>query len=319
MRKCRLFLVMLLLLCTLLNSTACFLQNSFAVFSDEARHITLVVGTKRDQIGIVLDDIELVVCNYKGKELCRRSFKTEITHAEIYEGCALIQFNDNSIEVYSLENNEFQLLGKKSFSSEIKKAELFDWMIDENKGVFVLLSNGELWQSEAGKAIDSFTLLDAGICSEAYMAHYLTYISDDGTIHCWSAGEFFDTNSLISPDVLKDIYALEVARFGGRDSVIGYGREKNYIINTLGDNSLEKIIDKDEMDVFFSKKGVEWSVLYHENEKWYYEGVTKDYKHLISHEKRKTITVPDGKLVFLVAGGVITYDEHEVKIQLVSR
>ena len=83
MRKYRTVLGLLLLLCILLNSTGCNLSTRYTVFSDESRTITHVSSAMRDYIGIVLESEEVVICDYKGHELCRKTFEKRIVNLEI--------------------------------------------------------------------------------------------------------------------------------------------------------------------------------------------------------------------------------------------
>ena len=125
MKKFQIFLGALLMLCTLLNCTGCvYLRAKYNVFSDKEHTITQVSSTERDLIGIVLDTEELVLCNYKGQELCRKQFDKNITNLDIYSKSILLQFDDDTIELYYLENHNMVLKTQRSFSAEIKVSEI---------------------------------------------------------------------------------------------------------------------------------------------------------------------------------------------------
>lgn len=317
MRKFRSYLVMLLLLCTLLNITACSFHKSYKVFSDKDRCITMVAGTMRDQIGIVLDNVELVVCNYKGKELCRKVFDKEIVYTEIYEEKALLQFGDNSIEFYSIENNCLQLISAHIFDTTIKETEIFDWR-NEEQGVFVLLENGELWRTESENTLENFILMEDHVKTKAYIACHLTYITEDGKIKRNMFGEPWETDSSMDEEVFNDISKIELDRINGKDCIIGYGKDQSYIIDTLETLTVEITINNADREPQYSTKCSLWGILYQENGIWYYEGIAKDYKHLRNRKDRVKFQFSTDQFLHIVAGGVISYDEHEVNIQLIN-
>ena len=146
MRKCQIVLGHLLLLSILLNCAGCVYRSNYTVFSDENRKITSVSCSLRDQIGIVLDNEELVVCDYKGHELCGRNFDKKIANVDVFNEKALLQFEDNSIELYSLKDKEMDLIVQHVFDSLIRKSEIVGWA-DDNVGIVVLLENGDLFSS----------------------------------------------------------------------------------------------------------------------------------------------------------------------------
>jgi len=318
MKRYQRFLLIFLLVCILANCTGCFSRNNYTVFSDKNHRITMVGGTMRDQIGIVLDNRELVICSYKGKELCRKSFDKEIRYMDIYAEQALLLFEDDTVEMYSVENEAFDMVLAHSFDSSVKKIDVFDWLINKNKGAFVLLENGELWRTESENSLGTLVLMDKGVQAEAYIEHQLTYITVEGEIRGWCGGAYFEADNLIPTSTLKDIYDLRVATSDGAELLFGYGREHSYFIDILGDYSLKKTIENSEIEPIYSSKSMYYSTVYRENGQWYFEGTAKDYTHPVFRKDRKSIKVASGESVWVVAGGVLIYDDHEVRIQLIS-
>lgn len=277
----------------------------------------MVGGTMRDQIGIVLDNRELVICSYKGKELCRKSFDKEIRYMDIYAEQALLLFEDDTVEMYSLENEAFDLVFTQAFDSPVKKIDVFDWLLNKNKGAFVLLENGELWRTESENSLGRLSLMDKGVQAETYMEHCLIYITIEGEIKEWSSG-YRSVKTETDPDLLKDIYDIEFIFLDYAEILLVYGQEQNYFLNILKQYSIKESVEQTEIGPIYSTKSMYRSTVYKENGLWYYEGIAKDYTHPIHHEDRKTIKVDSNESVWVVAGGVLIYDDHEVRIQLIS-
>ena len=318
MKMYRTFLGIFICLCILLNITGCVSRVKYTVFEDDDHCITAVAGTKRDQIGVILDDVILVICDYKGEELCRKTFDKKIQRVEVYEGSVLLQFGGNTIEAYSIRDNVFEKTVSHSFSMEIRKAELFDW-IDERQGVLVLLSNGELWRSKSSDDVDSFVLIDEQVKTEVFLADCLTYLKEDGTFKRWMLGTYYSMSPNIDLEICLDIKDIQVARFDGMHTVLGIGEKQSYLINIIGNMSLEKMIDNSDIGLIYSKKCIYEATLYAEDGEWFYEGVASDYDTLRIGNKRARIEVNPDDSVFVVVGGVIIYNDHEARIQLIEK
>ena len=156
MRRYQTVLGLLLLLCILLNCAGCDFRTNYDVFSSGNRKITSVSSSLRDHIGIVLDNEELVVCDYKGHELCRRCFDKRIKDVDVFNGKALVRFEDESIELYSVNSGAMDLIVQRDFAtlaSPIKNAEIVGWA-DESVGIVVLLEKGA---AETGASVDEIT------------------------------------------------------------------------------------------------------------------------------------------------------------------
>ena len=143
MRRYQTVLGLLLLLCILLNCAGCDFRTNYDVFSSGNRKITSVSSCLSEHLE--QDNEELVVCDYKGHELCRRCFDKRIKDVDVFNGKALVRFEDESIELYSVNSGAMDLIVQRDFAtlaSPIKNAEIVGWA-DESVGIVVLLENGD--------------------------------------------------------------------------------------------------------------------------------------------------------------------------------
>lgn len=319
MRKYRTVLGLLLLLCILLNSTGCNLRTRYTVFSDESRTITHVSSAMRDYIGIVLESEEVVICDYKGHELCRKSFEKRIVNLDVFATTFLLQFEDNSIEVYHLEEHSMELKLREQFSSPIKKAEISGMWIEEAPILVVLLENGDLYSSKDLLLPEKIVKIDDHVKTEACLDDYFVYITSDDEIIEYRLG----SRSSLAPDVessiVRDIKELKTARFNGDHGFLGIGTDREYYLSGMAPLSLNnhKDLSNIDLDNFLSGKALYYSILYKENEKWYYEGARRSYRGGYDHDSRIRIRVKEGESVLPIPGGVIFYTDHKVRVRLI--
>jgi len=166
----------------------------------------------RDYIGIVLESEEVVICDYKGHELCRRTFEKRIVNLDVFATTFLLQFEDNSIEVYHLEEHSMELKMREQFSSPIKKAEISGMWIEEAPILVVLLENGDLYSSKDLLLPEKIVKIDDHVKTEACLDDYFVYITSDDEIIEYRLG----SRSSLAPDVessiVRDIKELKTAR-----------------------------------------------------------------------------------------------------------
>lgn len=318
MRKCRIFLGVFLLLGILLNSAGCFQRTRYIVFSDKKHIITQVSCTDRDCIGIVLDNAELLVCDYKGHELCRKQFEKSINQLDISLESVLLQYADDSIELYRLENNDMELKIRREFTSPVKSAEIVS-RTRELDGLIVLLENGDLYLFKDQSDSKDCLPLDEHVKTVACLYDHFVYIKDNGKVELIWQGSSDACETDIDPEIARDIKELKLARFNGKEGFLGIGTDQVCYLSGIAPLSLDTGTDITNIntDSVLSGKGVDYSVVYQENGKWYYEGMRRDYESDINHENRRRIKPKDGESMIPIPGGVIFYTDHEVRIQLI--
>ena len=321
MKRYQTVLGLLLLLCILLNCAGCDFRTNYDVFSSGNRKITSVSSSLRDHIGIVLDNEELVVCDYKGHELCRRCFDKHIKDVDVFNGKALVRFEDESIEFYSVNSGAMDLIVQRDFAtlaSPIKNAEIVGWA-DESVGIVVLLENGDLYSSDKSSSPCDLTKIDDHVITEACCEEHFTYIKENGEVIRMMYGSVYEPAPEIDPDIAGEIREFKLARFDDYEGYLGIGQDEVYFFS--GTAPLLQDTHKDlsgiDIDSVKSGKHLYCSIVYRENDQWFYEGMRRDYKHYLNHETRRKIKVQQGENVLPIPGGVIFYTEHEVWIKLI--
>ena len=319
MKKFRIFLGALLMLCTLLNCTGCvYLRAKYNVFSDKEHTITQVSSTERDLIGIVLDTEELVLCNYKGQELCRKQFDKNITNLDIYSKSILLQFDDDTIELYYLENHNMVLKTQRSFSAEIKVSEIVRQKQDY-LGHVVLLENGELYYFSGQSSSDKCIPIEEHAKTAVCLDDFFVYITEFGEVSMIWQGLPYNYEPDIDLGIACDIKELKLARFDGREGFLGIGTDQIYYLSGIAPLMVDTRTDLSNIDFnsVCSGKALKGSVIYQEKGKWYYEGIRRDYESEIFHKDRRIIKPKDGESMLPIQGGVIYYTDHNVRIQLI--
>lgn len=319
MRKSRKVLGALLMLCTLLNCTGCvYLRAKYNVFSDKEHTITQVSSTDRDYIGIVLDEEELVVCDYKGHELSRKHFEKIVSNVDIYYNKVLMQFEDNSIELYTLEECNLILEVEKSFSSTVTKTELVEWWGANTVGMVVLLKNGELYSSKDYTSPKDLDLISDHVKTVAARGENFVYITDNGEVIHYRYGSPYGLEPEIDSEIARDIEELKVATLNGEYGYLGLGKTGVYYLSGLPLRSnTDKDISSIDSESVLASHSSYYSVLYQDNSKWFYEGYRRDYESTVGHNDRRRLWPKDGESMLPIPGGVIFYTDHNVRIQLI--
>ncbi len=317
MKKFRIVLCLLILLCILLNCVGCNFKTKYSVFSDDDHIITNISSSIRDYISIVIDNRELVVCSYEGREICRKRCEKRIVSVDMYNDKVLLQFEDDSIELYQIADGNLILSIQKAFPSPIKKSEIVGW-IDDYTGIVVLLENGDLFSSENPDAPNDIVKIDTHVKAEAALLEFYIYTREDGAVIKMLRGSVYSPAPEIDMRLARDIVELRLARFNGDYGFLGIGTDQVYYLRGIP-LCYDAEIDLSEIDIDSVKSGkyMYSSVLYQENGQWYYEGIKKDYVHDINYAHRKKIRVNQGESVLPIPGGVIFYTEHEVRAQLI--
>ncbi len=319
MRKSRKVLGALLMLCTLLNCTGCvYLRAKYNVFSDKEHTITQVSSTDRDYIGIVLDEEELVVCDYKGHELSRKRFEKTVTSIDTFFNKVLVQFDDDSIELYYLDNSDLILKLGKSFSSAIAKAELIEQWEASAVSMVVLLENGELYSSKDYTSPEDLDLISEHVKTVVTRGENFFFITEDGEVVHYRYGSPYEPAPEIEPEIASGIKELKIASFNGKEGFLGIGNNQFWYLRGIP-LRLDTDADISYIDPEFVIAGHSYyySVLYLDNGKWYYEGIARDYESSIRHENRRRIRPSEGESMLPIPGGVIFYTDHDVRIQLI--
>lgn len=288
------------------------MRTSYNVFSDKEHTITQVSSTERDYIGIVLDEEELVLCDYKGHELSRKHFEKTVTNVDVFFNKVLMQYGDDSIELYYLENNDMILELERSFSSPITKAELIEQWEASSVSMVVLLENGELYSSKDYNSPEDLDLISEHVKTVVTSNENFVFITEDGEVVVYRYGSQYSPEPEIEPEIANDIKELKLAPFNYGDGYYGLGESKVYYLSgiplRLDTNTDISYIDPDFVIAGHSY----YSVLYQDNGKWYYEGLCRN-----EQEKRRTIRPKEGETMLPIPGGVIFYTDHNVRIQLI--
>ena len=318
MKKFRIVLGVLLILVMLLNLSGCFARTRYNVFSEKEHTITQVSCTKRDYIGIVLDNEELVVCDYKGNELSRKRFEKHITNVDIYCDRVLMQFEDNSIELYYLENNNMMLKLERSFTSAISKSKLIAWGSEIPASMVVFLENGELYASKDPDSPEVIDVISDNVKTVETCGENIVYITEDGEVVHYRYGRPYGLQPEIDSEIARGIEELKIASFNGKDGFLGVGKNQTSYIRGIplridDDADIAEINPETVIAGHFSY----CSVLYQDDGKWYYEGTTRDYRSSIRHDERRRIRPANGESMLPIPGGVIFYTDHNVRIQLI--
>ena len=318
MRKCRTILGTLLLLSILLSSSGCFFRAKYNVFSDKEHTITHVSSSNRDYIGIVLDSEELVICDYKGNELCRKQFEKSITNLDVFSESVLLRFSDDSIEMYRLENNDIELNAQREFSSPIKMSEIVR-RTQEHDGYVVLLENGDLFLFKDQSNPDESTPIEKHVKTAACLDDYFVYITDDGKVELIWQGSPVDFETEIDLEIACDIKELKLADLDGKEGFLGIGKNQIYYLSGIAPLTLDTKTDISNIDPdsVLSGKALENSVIYLEDGNWYYEGIMRDYESQLFRKDRRRIKPKDDEAMLPIPGGVIFYTDHNVRIQLI--
>ncbi|MBO4496490.1 MAG: hypothetical protein J5752_11640 [Clostridiales bacterium] len=319
----RKFLTVLYLLCIafiLPNASGCSpSKTEYTLFSDADKTVSFVGGTIKEAIGIVLDEHELLICNYKGKTVCGQSFSERITFFEMTEYSILVGFETNRIELYELEGNVLSAKSQYSFETDIAEAEFVD-----DSDTIVLLDSGELWKCSFQS--DGIQLIDANVKCVSYDAcyHVVVYITEQGEIRGLSS-YLPEYVSNIDQSILKDIDSITDSYYESELCFLARGKENSYYISINIDHvfSLIEMESNENFEPVYTAKIVPETALYMENNQLYYEGMSIDNKKEYRKRNKKvhgrvSLDIPNEYKVCVALGCVIYFSQHEVNIQLIK-
>lgn len=322
MRKYLTILCLSCFLCILLSSSGCFFirgTERYTVFSDPDRNVSLVGGTESVSLGIVIDDKEFLVFDKGGNERFRKIFQKRIIQLDMLYYLSLLVFEDGSIEIYSCDDKQNELISEYSFETGIVKAELM-----RKSSAIVLLDNGELWKS-AGDDYSEFNLIESGVvdCSYSISSGTILCINEGGDLKC-SSNRYKLSPELQSLSGVKEI--KDAYYYSDPDKKIRYMaicESESYFISVDSDadkvylSDVTPVLDPETLDV---SKTISEGVSYRENGKYYYEGPSKNERDYYGgrYKNRFQLSVPEGYSIHTILGGVIFYNDHEVKVLLIN-
>lgn len=329
MKKYQTFFCLACIFCILLNASGCNLftnKNQISVFSDSNREVSFVGGTNESSIGIVLDKREFLLCDCKGSESGRIRFEQDIEILDILGDCILLAFSDNHIEEFRFVDGNKELLGSCRFDQSIVNAEFTAREYSESPMATVLLSSGELLKNEE-EALSSFSLVDEGVTSFAYdiYSDVMLYTGSKGILHCFSFGGY-DYRLDDNLQNLQNAYDVKSAAPHSK-----YSQDIRFSIHgDFGSAYVKEDLDTlvfsicddntDETTLIGVSKSVGKGIVYQRDGNMYYEGSSinrkKVYGEGVGDPLR--ISIPNGYTIHPIQGGVVYYNDHEVKVLLIK-
>ncbi|MBO4748000.1 MAG: hypothetical protein IKX04_02295 [Clostridiales bacterium] len=322
MKKYRTVLYLSFIICGLLSLSGCSMlkkSKTHMVYSDSNRKVSLVGGTGAYSIGMVLDDKELLVCDETGSERFRKKFTNRISYLDMIGDVALLAFDNGNVEIYRCNDEQSAPVSKHSFDAGIIKAELM-----RNSSAVVLLDNGELWKT-TGENFKEFIPVDTEVKDVAYeiRTEAILYVTENGQIKCISNGYRLSTEveSISGVVTIEDAYLYSEKGLAIRFLVVN-GTESRFMA-----------IDQETKELYLSEKYPEFDpgsldvsktipegVSYRINGETFYEGTSYNERRVYGYEynKRLALSIPKGYNTCAIMGGVILYNDHEVKVLLIE-
>lgn len=314
--------------CILLNISGCRIlmgKTNHTVFSDNNREVSFIGGTDKSLIGIVLDKRELLLYSYDGTEKWREFYDQDVQEMDILHDCVLLVFADNHIEEFQLVEGKKEALGMHTFAHPIENAEFTSREYSKKPLTTVLLTNGELYINSSDD-LSLFSLLDENVSSFAYDVYsdVMLYSSSNGKLICYSYGGH---NYQLDENLQKLQNVEEVERassFANCDGdilfFVRWDSGSAYVLKFPDTKvfSLSKT-DPYETKVVGVSKSVSKGMLYERNGKLYYEGPSHNDRHYYGSSSRENyiVSIPDGYNIHVIQGGIVYYNDHEVKVKLI--
>ncbi len=316
------------ILCILLNVSGCRIlmgKTKYTVYSDANKKVSFVGGTDKSLIGIVLDKRELILYDDAGKEKWKEVYEQDIQSFDVLYDCVLLTFVDNHIEEFRLKNEKKEMLSTYMFSHQIDHAEFTDREDTERPVCTVLLTDGEMFVNSSDD-LSSFLPIGEGIVSFSYdiYSNLLLYCTEKGNISYLS---FYGYDYSFDESLAKldDILGIEEA------SLDSYNEEDIRFLVTSrgGDHFVGICIDSRELflcelvpgeiRMLDVSKSIPKGMLYSKAGKKYYEGPSYNDRHYygVSYRENYPVSIPDGYSIHVIQGGVVYYNDHEVKVKLI--
>ena len=324
MRKYHGMRILILCFCILISVSGCsaFRQTkTCTTFSDASRIVSFVSGSELNSMGIVLDNREFLQCDYEGSVMNDVVFDTDISFLDMWGYYVLIGFEDNHIEIYYMDSDETQKLCEYSFDNEISQAEINGY--SAHCRVTVLLNNGELL-TNTDDELGKLRQIAENIDSFSYNHGSIMYVNRNREVRLYSYyGHQYICEEL---QKLHDVIRVDAISFSssqnGDFAFVLYREGDVFFVqyNTSFSDSFFVISEKKvEVEDYYVSTAVPSSVVYRENGNLYYEGPTHDQRRIRGYDKaRLKISIPEGYEIHVVCGGVVYYNEHEVKTMLIN-
>ena len=315
------------ILCILLSFTGCSLfqrTKRYTIASNSDKSVSYVSGSNPYYLGIVFDNREFLLCDYEGTELGRLTFESEIVAMDVMNDSILLGFGDNHVEEFRIAGSDVDLLCKYSFDCPIETAAFTDREYSPTPEITVLLANGELWKNDSND-LSEFSLIDENVASFAYdmYTNSIVYNTTLGELRCFSINDYMLTKDL---SCLQDVILVENAcLYLKRDLHIRFlvktGTRSLYIQEDM-DKKVFSLCDVDYEDytMIDTSNSTDYAILYSREGKTYYEGSSYNERHTygVSGRNPLRISIPEGYKIHTIMGGVIFYNDHEVKVLLIN-
>ena len=325
MRKYHGMRILILCFCILISVSGCsvFRQTkTCTTFSDASRNVSFVSGSELNSMGIVLDNREFLQCDYEGNVMNDVVFDTDISFLDMWGYYVLIGFEDNHIEIYYMDSDETQKLCEYSFDNEVSQVELTGY--SGLCRVTVLLSNGELLTNYEDD-LTKLRRIAKDVNSFSYNHSSIMYVNKNRDLMLYS----YYGNEFLSEEMqnLHDVINVDAISFANKQDndfqFVIYREDGTYFAKCnyfdSGNYTYTVSAKKEGLEDYYIAKWGAQSVVYHQNGSLYYEGPTHDQRRIRGYDKaRLKISIPEGYEIHVVCGGVVYYNEHEVKTMLIN-
>ncbi|MCR5059266.1 MAG: hypothetical protein K6A81_11705 [Clostridiales bacterium] len=328
MRKYLTILCLSSILCILLNVSGCRIlmgKTKYTVYSDANKKVSFVGGTDKSFIGIVLDKRELLLYDYRGSFLDRMSYKTDIVSMDVMDDCVLLAFEDNSLEAFRITEKGNDPLSSFKFNYPIKTARFTDDEHTESPTSTVLLNNGDLWNNEKTDLFHYFQV-DKDVVSFAYDMYgdLILYNTKKGDLRYLSFGErdYNLDDSIIKLNGIIEVKEASIDSYNEADiRFLITTKEGDCFVQISSDYSTFSLCEKNPKNVIILgvSNSVPKGMLYSQDGKKYYEGPSYNDRHYYGSSSRENyiVSIPDGYNIHVIQGGIVYYNDHEVKVKLI--
>lgn len=313
----------------LINASGCrFFASTkeYTLFSDSDHTVSSVSGSGESLIGIVIDNRELLLCDYSGSELNRMKYETDIVSFDVMDDCVVLAFEDNSLEAFRITEMGVNSFSSYKFDFPIKNAEFTDHEHSENPICTVLLTSGDLWRNEETD-LSQYYQVDKDVVSFAYDTYsdlilYNTQIGELRYLSFWEHDYSIDED-ITALDGIIEVKEACIDSYNEADiRFLVTTKEGDCFVQISSDYSSFFLYEKNpkNVNIVGVSKSIPKGMVYSANGKLYYEGPSYDDRNYYGgrYSDHINIHVPKGYDIHVIQGGIVYYNDHEVKILLIK-
>ena len=329
MRKYLTVLGLSCVLIILINASGCRFFASTkkcTLFSDSDHTVSAVSGSGESSIGIVIDNREFLLCDYTGSELNRMRYETDIVSLDVIDDCVLLAFEDNILEAFQITETGTDSFSSYKFDYPIKHAEFTDHEHSEKPICTVLLSNGDLWRNEETN-LSHYYQVDNDVISFAYDTYsdlilYNTQIGELRYLSFWEHDYSIDEDIICLNDIIE-VKEASIDSYNEADiRFLVTTKDGDYFVQISSDYSTFSLYDKNpkNVNILGVSKSIPKGMVYSADGKLYYEGPSYNDRNYygVRYSDHINIHIPKGYDIHVIQGGVVYYNDHEVKLLLIK-